>query len=253
MGGFSKSKSSSEQESFSGVPRAERERAARQGLDVLNTKVRPAINRFRELGPPILQLGKFGLQPKTEDLFNRIFRQENRTNFNNASASAAQRGQVTPDSLGSVLGSAAQRTGDRLATQFVPIAEDNQRFNVVSPVSFQTSLIDMLGQLAALFGQFTQGGEGKGASSSSSFGFSVQNPFGKTSGGTANSDRRLKSNIIKIGMHNRGMPLYQYTIFGETRIGVMADEVLQFLPEAVGIDDKGYYTVNYEMLNREVV
>lgn len=63
------------------------------------------------------------------------------------------------------------------------------------------------------------------------------------------SDRRLKSNIVKIGTHKLGIGIYEYTIFGEKTTGVMADEVLEVLPSAVIKGQDGYYRVNYTMLN----
>jgi hypothetical protein len=62
------------------------------------------------------------------------------------------------------------------------------------------------------------------------------------------SDRRLKSDIEHIGTTNYGLPLYEYTINGERQRGVMADEVLQVMPEAVVLHPSGFYQVNYRML-----
>lgn len=63
------------------------------------------------------------------------------------------------------------------------------------------------------------------------------------------SDRRLKSNIVKIGKmgeHN----LYHYTIQEPPReeIGVMADEVAKTNPDAVFRDKSGYLKVDYSKL-----
>jgi hypothetical protein len=62
------------------------------------------------------------------------------------------------------------------------------------------------------------------------------------------SDRRLKSNIVRIGTHPLGIGIYEFDMFGERRTGVMADEVLQVLPEAVIQDAAGYYMVRYDLL-----
>ena len=62
------------------------------------------------------------------------------------------------------------------------------------------------------------------------------------------SDRRLKSNIVRIGEHPLGIGVYQYDIFGQRDIGVMADEVEQVMPEAVVMHPSGYKMVNYAML-----
>jgi hypothetical protein len=64
----------------------------------------------------------------------------------------------------------------------------------------------------------------------------------------AMSDRRLKSDIERIGTTVLGLPLYEYTIFGERQRGVMADEVRKVMPEAVVRQPNGYDAVNYSLL-----
>lgn len=61
------------------------------------------------------------------------------------------------------------------------------------------------------------------------------------------SDRRLKSNIVKVGEYH-GHNVYEYDIFGEHQVGVMAQEVMQTNPEAVMVHDTGYLMVNYGAL-----
>ena len=64
----------------------------------------------------------------------------------------------------------------------------------------------------------------------------------------APSDRRLKSNIVRVGTHPLGIGVYEYDIFGERQRGVMADEVERVLPEAVVTHPAGFQMVNYGML-----
>ncbi|NCW98228.1 MAG: hypothetical protein EBW71_04450, partial [Betaproteobacteria bacterium] len=45
------------------------------------------------------------------------------------------------------------------------------------------------------------------------------------------SDRRLKSNIERVGVHPLGIGIYEYDIFDRRERGVMADEVLTVMPE----------------------
>lgn len=62
------------------------------------------------------------------------------------------------------------------------------------------------------------------------------------------SDRRLKTNIRKIGELLNGLNVYVYDyISGGSGRGVMADEVRKVMPWAVS-DDGGFDVVNYEML-----
>ena len=65
------------------------------------------------------------------------------------------------------------------------------------------------------------------------------------------SDRRLKSNIKKIGTHSLGIGYYEYNIFGKTEQGVMADELLAVKPESLIMGNDGYYRVNYCMIGRQ--
>lgn len=62
------------------------------------------------------------------------------------------------------------------------------------------------------------------------------------------SDRRLKSDVERIGTTAHGLPLYEYTIFGERQHGLMADEVEQVMPAAVITHPNGFKMVNYRML-----
>lgn len=62
------------------------------------------------------------------------------------------------------------------------------------------------------------------------------------------SDRRLKSNIVRIGTHPLGIGIYEYDIDGMRQRGVMADEVETVLPDAVLTGADGYKRVNYGML-----
>jgi len=62
------------------------------------------------------------------------------------------------------------------------------------------------------------------------------------------SDRRLKSDIRRVGTLDNGLPVYVYVIGGQTQMGVMADEVEQVLPEAVAELPSGVKAVNYRMV-----
>lgn len=64
----------------------------------------------------------------------------------------------------------------------------------------------------------------------------------------AMSDRRLKTNVIRVGTTKFNLPTYEYTIMGRRERGVMADEVEKILPGAVGLHWTGYKMVNYAML-----
>ena len=62
------------------------------------------------------------------------------------------------------------------------------------------------------------------------------------------SDRRLKSNIKRVGTHSRGFGVYEYDIFGRRERGVLAQEVAQVFPDAVAMHPSGFLMVNYGAL-----
>jgi len=64
-------------------------------------------------------------------------------------------------------------------------------------------------------------------------------------GGAMLSDRRLKSNICRVGTHPLGIGWYEYDIEGRHEQGVMAQEVLGVKPDAVVTMPNGYLAVNY--------
>jgi len=61
------------------------------------------------------------------------------------------------------------------------------------------------------------------------------------------SDRRLKSDIVEVGTQ-AGLPVYEYTIFGNRERGFMADEVAAKYPGAVKQHSSGYMMVDYAQL-----
>lgn len=68
-----------------------------------------------------------------------------------------------------------------------------------------------------------------------------------TLGAAAISDRRFKGNIRRIGTLANGLATYVYNYIGDKaqQFGVMAQEALNIVPEAVGVTDNGVLYVNY--------
>ena len=62
------------------------------------------------------------------------------------------------------------------------------------------------------------------------------------------SDRRLKSNIKRVGTHSLGIGIYEYDIFDRRERGVMAQEIEQVMPSAVIEHPSGFKMVNYGLL-----
>jgi hypothetical protein len=59
------------------------------------------------------------------------------------------------------------------------------------------------------------------------------------------SDRRLKSNIRRVGTHSIGVGIYDYTMMGVEQRGVIAQEVRKVRPDLVKRHASGYLMVNY--------
>lgn len=73
---------------------------------------------------------------------------------------------------------------------------------------------------------------------------------GATAGAAALSDRRVKADIRKLGELSDGLGVYSYRYKWENKpqIGVMADEVADLRPWALGPEIGGFMTVNYGAL-----
>ena len=68
------------------------------------------------------------------------------------------------------------------------------------------------------------------------------------------SDLELKENIVRKGRSKRGFPIYEFNYKHEPNQryqGVMGQDLLELLPEAVSEGDNGYLQVNYNLLDVE--
>lgn len=75
-----------------------------------------------------------------------------------------------------------------------------------------------------------------------------------TTNSKAPSDRRLKTDIVRVGRDPRGFGLYRYRYLwsGQAYVGVMADEVRDVVPEAVEAGADGFLRVDYGRLGLEL-
>jgi hypothetical protein len=73
---------------------------------------------------------------------------------------------------------------------------------------------------------------------------------GGEGGGGSVSDVRLKEDVVAVGRTVYDLPLYSFRYKGapEQYSGVMAQDVLEVMPEAVSVGSDGYYRVDYQML-----
>lgn len=72
--------------------------------------------------------------------------------------------------------------------------------------------------------------------------------LGQLAGGIALSDRRAKTNIVKIGELPNSLNVYTFDYIDgpKNQTGVMAQEVAEIMPEALGPIINGYMTVDYD-------
>ena len=75
--------------------------------------------------------------------------------------------------------------------------------------------------------------------------------FGSVAGMFKFSDRRLKKDLVPMGVRN-GIPWYGYRYIWENsssplNYGFLAQDVLKVVPEAVSVDESGYYKVRYDL------
>jgi hypothetical protein len=64
------------------------------------------------------------------------------------------------------------------------------------------------------------------------------------------SDMRLKTDIRQVGHTVHALPLYEFRYLNEDGVyeGVMAQDVLNVMPEAVITGEDGFYRVDYALL-----
>ena len=100
----------------------------------------------------------------------------------------------------------------------------------------------------------TEAGGGIGAALGNLFGgsSSAAGPFDAVAfaSGLPWSDRRLKRDIVKVGMSLAGLPVYVFKYLWDDmlRVGVMADEAETLFPDAVVLHPSGFKQVNYALL-----
>lgn len=110
-----------------------------------------------------------------------------------------------------------------------------------------------LTKLLGLAGLGTQAGSvlaGSGQVSKGSSKPGLGGFLGKLGAGIAASDRRLKTNIEKVGEYPDGLGQYEFDYIwgGPRQRGVMADEARVLRPEILGPQIAGYDTVDYSKL-----
>lgn len=137
----------------------------------------------------------------------------------------------------------ALMTGQQVGMPSMPAFNTAQRAEGVQSLNAASQLGNYNMQAAAM----------NNASSNSmlggAMGLAGQLGAGYMAGPMAFSDRRLKTDIKKVGQHG-ALNVYEYRYFGSTekQVGVMADEVKKVFPHAVHRHANGYDMVDYSMI-----
>lgn len=161
----------------------------------------------------------------------------------NINANLASRGLLKSGAAMKALQSFGQNTANQYFSQYLDrlLQSANQGYSAAQ-------IIGGAGNQSQSIGNSTSNSSSSGSSSPG-----LGSLIGPAASLIAASDRRLKTNIEKIGQLVNGLPVYLFTYInsGIQTIGVMADEVRKLVPEALGPKVGKYDTVNYGKLYRK--
>ena len=205
-----------------------------------------------------------------------------------ATAGAGRGGMVNPDAFG--LARAQSQTYADLAasTRAAAMGEQAQLFGEaeqtygLNDAARQQYLQNLAGGFTGMFGTANQIGETERAIAGQAVGFEQARANAKAGAATPatqgsgadlagssmmaaatyfglSSDVRLKENIVPLGEVN-GHKMYSWDWNSVAKslgidtptVGVLAQEVMEYMPEAVREGSNGYYVVNYKMLEESL-
>lgn len=164
--------------------------------------------------------------------FDAATQQGSRGITGNAAASGLLRSGATSKGL--------QQYGDTVQNQYAQ--------NYINGLMGQIGVGTQAGGLVSGAGQQSQS---QGTSSEKP---GIGKFLGQVASGVAMSDRRSKKDIHEVGLLPNGLKLYQFRYLDNSgpHIGVMADEVAEVLPEALGPITDGYMTVDYGKISEDL-
>lgn len=181
--------------------------------------------------------GRYGSGAHTGVLAEELGNLENSLRYGNYTTEMARRDQAAQ---------AAQQQQNAAAA----LAMQQQQQAAQLPY---TGSAELAQALSALFGGGTSTGTSTSTSKSSqspNFLAGIGGIMEAVPGIPGISDRSAKHNIELIAREPDGLGLYEYSYLGSTEreFGVMADEVAEYRPWALGPRMGGFLTVNYEAL-----
>jgi hypothetical protein len=159
-------------------------------------------------------------------------------------------GQMEMGSRG-VTGNAAARGLLRSGSTGKALVNYEQQMENQAADTYMQRLLG-IGQLGLGAGELVAGAGREGSSQSKGREKPGLGGFlGQVGAGIAASDERLKTDITPVGKNRDGLTVYQYRYKGEPEVftGVMAQEVAERKPEALGPTINGYMTVDYDKVD----
>ena len=254
---------------------------------LLNQRLAPQMKQAADAQQA--KLANQGIVPGTKAYENamRVFNQGQNDLLNQAQLSAQQVGQnlFQQGLAGAQFGNAAQQQmfANQLANANLGNAAQQQQFNqaltqynlplntlgalrtgaqvqnptfVNVPQQATTAGADILGATSAT-GNYNLGTYNAQQAAQSNLTGGLMNLGGMLGAAAIMSDIRTKENIVKVGVSDIGLPVYVYEYKPEWKneaghgkfIGYMAQEVEEFMPQAVITRPDGYKMVNYGVLN----
>lgn len=201
-------------------------------IDKTNSSVTDQTNSQFTLG------GRYGSGAHTDVLADSLAEAQNTLRYQDYGAERDRMGQAASGSV------AADAARAQAQTQAAQAASQQQQLAAQMPYMGTESLASALN---ALFGGGTQTSTSK---TSNGLGGFMTGAGGLMSGAAALSDRRAKDHIVKISEEPDGLGVYAFSYLNDNmrHMGVMADEVAELRPWALGPVVDGYQHVNYGAL-----
>lgn len=181
--------------------------------------------------------GRYGSGAHTDVLSRALADAENALRYQDY---GAERDRMTQAATGSVQADAARAQAQVQAAQQALAA---QQLAAQMPYYGSDSLASSLN---ALFSGGTQN-----STTVQKSGGGILGPLASVgSAAIMASDPALKEDVVRVGEFDDGLGIYEYDYIwsGPRQIGVMADEVAELRPWALGPVIDGFQTVNYDML-----
>lgn len=225
--------------------------AGKVGHDALMARYQPQINQDRAALQA--QLANQGIMQGSEAYNNAMRTQGQQENdlYRQAGLYGLDAGQKMQNHYMNLLGAARQQSAPT-APNFAPVPQQQYTAGPDVLGATKASSDAAQNQYNAQVAQYNADGGWFGPVGGAVIDITKGAAAGAAGGWAAGkfSDRRLKKDVSKIGTTESGLPLYLFRYLWDNenespRIGVMAQDVLEVMPDAVHTRPDGYLMVDY--------